>query len=178
MSLNIYASGRAFVANGYDTLTVQCFYSTISAKFFTALTLGQKFQTMLQILVPSLFVGQEFASVYRAFTARSISVLGIYRGVSEVNKATFPYVYVSPKAGSKLSSNDRLFVFCNPFLLDTVLEEFRKKYMTSMQSVQGTPMRATTTGSNGEVKTWISVQSARKFSSPEKGKGGTRNDWY
>ena len=29
MSLNIYASGRAFVANGFDTLTVQCFYSTI-----------------------------------------------------------------------------------------------------------------------------------------------------
>jgi len=50
-----------------------------------------------------------------------ILVLGIYRANTGENQAPLPYVRICPDKESLLSANDKLFVYCNPFILAQVL---------------------------------------------------------
>ena len=68
----------------------------ISAKLYSALALGQTFQTMFQINLPWHFTKRTFGDLFRFFASRSILVLGLYRAATEENNAILPYVYTSP----------------------------------------------------------------------------------
>ena len=126
-SLPIYASGKAFIADSFDSLLVQCFYRPILAQFFEALVLGQKFQTTFQIDLPVRFCGQKFSRVYRFFISRNILVMAIYRATTDENGALFPYVYLSPRRDSTMHADDRLFVYTNPFMLQNALDEIARE---------------------------------------------------
>ena len=50
----------------------------------------------------------------------------MYRSASIETGAALPYVYSCPAMDTILNGNDKLYVFCNPFLLQHVIDELSK----------------------------------------------------
>ena len=145
--LPVFASGRAFVPSVLDTLLVNSMFDPYNPLFCERLIIGQKFQTMLQIDLPSSFVGSTFVSLFRAFISRNLYVIALYR-CPNVEDSVFPlpYVYTCPNRDTVLKSEDRIFVFANPINLEYALNtwlhnEFERKdesiYLTTSGKEEG-----------------------------------------
>ena len=120
--LPVFASGRAFVPSVLDTLLVNSMFDPYNPLFCERLIIGQKFQTMLQIDVPSSFVGSSFQSLFRAFISRNLYVIALYR-CPDVGDTGFPlpYVCTCPDRNMVLKAEDLVFVFANPINLEFAL---------------------------------------------------------
>ena len=113
IALPIYAAGKAYTTGAFEALTIQCFYSNLFAKLIDSIVRGQVYQSSIQINVPPKFFSLTFGTLFRNMLAYNILVIGLYREVTEENRATFPYVQTCPSSETVINEGDKMFVYCH-----------------------------------------------------------------
>lgn len=121
-TLPVFASGRAFVPNSFDSLLCQSFFSDITPALCEKLVCGQRFQSMFLVNIPSSLVGTFFVDVFRSFLSFNIYVLAVYRSAAEDHHSMLPFVYTCPRPDTLMRKNDKLYIFCNPSEYESVME--------------------------------------------------------
>ena len=127
----------------FDSLLCQSFFGSLTPVVCEKMVCGQKNQTTYQIDVPLPFVGHPFILLFRAFNARNVSVLALYRAKHADDKSSLPFVFLCPPPESIIREGDRAFVFCNPHRLEHSLETclenpFKKGAFEGTKSVSDT----------------------------------------
>jgi len=132
--LPVFSSGKAFVPSTFDSLLCQSFFGTLTPVVCEKIVCGQRAQTIYQIPLPAPFVGEEFKLLFRAFNARCVFIIALYRAACVEDGSALPFVLPCPPSDVVLRKNDKLFVFCNPHRLQYALETclslpFKKGYL-------------------------------------------------
>lgn len=122
----VFAAGRAFYPSSFDNILCHCFYNYFTPLLYEKLVCGQKYQTIYRIRIPESFAGRWFVDIYRAFVSHFILPLGLYRCPNAAQQSILPFVYTCPRPETLLRLDDHIYVYCNPIILQEVLEKIKK----------------------------------------------------
>ena len=172
--LSVFASGNAFVPAAFDALLAQSFFVAFTPLLAERLVCGSKYQSIFQMDVPMSFVDRFFVDIYRAFMSHGLLILALYRMPLPSEGATLPFVLTAPKADTIVRSGDRLFVICNPKILEESLPVLTQRLV---EYPDGSVSLADTLGLQLGVplQKQVSVEETKAAGPAEKGSGLTND---
>lgn len=109
--LPVFASGKVYVPETFETLLVQSFYNSMTPIICDKLVCGQKGQAVLHAKLPAIVDGWSFLQLFRMFCQFNVIVFGLYRATSLSNNAPLPYIYICPPLSARLRKGDCVMVY-------------------------------------------------------------------
>ena len=109
--LPVFAAGRVYVPETFETLMVQSFYNSVTPIICDKLVCGQKGQAVMQAKLPATTDGMSFVQLYRLWSRFEIVVFGLFRAPCRESKSFLPFVHVCPPARAKIRKGDAVLVY-------------------------------------------------------------------
>ena len=124
--LPVFAAGKAFVPSTFDSLLCQSFFTNLTPLLCEAIVRGQRRQTIFLVDVPRSFHGRPYLDLFRALNSRNVLAVGLYRAKNTSHGSLLPFVFSCPKGEVTVADKDRVYVYANPELLKTCMQQLSK----------------------------------------------------
>merc|ERR1712065_17114 len=124
--LPVFAAGKAFVPSTFDSLLCQSFFTNLTPLLCEAIVRGQRRQTIFLVDVQRSFHGRPYLDLFRALNSRNVLAVGLYRAKNTSHGSLLPFVFSCPKGEVTVADKDRVYVYANPELLKTCMQQLSK----------------------------------------------------